>query len=98
MMQTTNEKIRSQRNNDPLAHVYLLWDSYDSAVAEHRMFTEFVTDMGERLKNQPFRSSYKYSYNAHEITYDTGLQYIASLEQSYQAAIADVNNGSPERI
>jgi hypothetical protein len=93
MIQTTNEKVRALRNNDPLAHVYLLLDSYDGQLAEHRMYTEFITDIGERLVDQPFRSTYTYTYDENEITYDTGLQYVASLEQSYRAAVRDVEKG-----
>jgi hypothetical protein len=58
------------------------------------MYTEFITDMGERLDNQPFRSTYTYTYSNDEIIYDTGLKYIASLEQSYNAAVQDVANGT----
>ena len=84
---------RAVKNNDPLAHVYLLQDSYDRSIARHRMYNEFNTDMGERLKGQPFLGTYKYVYNGSEIIYDTGLRYFASLEQSYQAAKDDVRRG-----
>lgn len=85
-----HESKRELKNNDPLAHVYLLQDSYDGAIADHRMHTEFVTDMGERLENQPFRSKFSFCVQEDEIVYDTGLRYIASLEKSKMAALKDV--------
>lgn len=94
MKTATYERERAQGNNDPLAHVYLLLDSYDGKLAEHRIYTEFITDMGERLIDQPFKSTYHYTFTDKEITYDTGLQYLASLEQSYIAAHNDVARGA----
>lgn len=89
----TKEKTRSLKNNDPLAHVYLLQDSFDGVVAEHRMRTEFITDMGERIEHQPFKGSYIFNTTAEEIVYVTGLAYIASLRQSFEAAKHDVASG-----
>ncbi|MCB9817668.1 hypothetical protein H6795_04065 [Candidatus Nomurabacteria bacterium] len=90
---TKEKSIHTPKNNDPLAHVRLLQESYDSAVAYHRMRVEFITDMGERLEDQPFMSQYSYTYDDSEITYDTGLQYMKSLQLSYEAAKHDVARG-----
>ena len=81
------------KNNDPLAHVYLALDSGVDNSFEQRMHTEFVTDIGERLKNQPFCSTYNFSFDGNEVVYDTGLSLIASLEKSYRASIEDVRVG-----
>lgn len=89
-----HESKRELKNNDPLAHVYLLQDSYDGAIADHRMHTEFVTDMGERLENQPFRSTFQFRVREDEIIYDTGLEFIASLHKSCIAAEKDVAIGT----
>ena len=73
--------------------MYLLQDSYDGSIAEHRMHTEFITDMGERLENQPFLSKYSFRISETEITYDTGLKYIESLKKSLEAAKKDTTSG-----
>jgi hypothetical protein len=82
------------RNNDSLAHVRLLSEDVYNPTSEHRIKVEFVTDMGERLENQPFNSSFDYSFDGQEIIYDTGILYLKSLERSYQAALKDVAMGT----
>lgn len=87
------DKDKNLRNNDSLAHVKLLMENgLDSS--ESRINIEFVTDMGERLEDQPFNSSYDYSFDGEEIIYDTGIRYLKSLERSYQAALKDVATGT----
>lgn len=82
-------------NNNPLAHVNLLLSAdlqFDDSL-ENRIQLEFITDIGERLENQPFNSSYGLSYNKGHIVYDTGLDYLATLDNSVIAARQDVANG-----
>ncbi len=82
------------RNNDSLAHVRLLIEEGLNLANEHRIHVEFITDMGERLENQPFHSSFNYTFDDQEIIYDTGILYLKSLERSYQAALKDVATGT----
>lgn len=81
-------------NNDPLAHVYLLMGDHNNSNIESRIFLEFITDMGERLENQPFCSSFDYSYDGQEIIYNTGILYLQSLRNSCIAAKQDVAKGT----
>lgn len=81
-------------NNNPLAHVNLLLQGYGDKTTEERIKLEFMTDMGERLENQPFCSSYHYTYDGREIVYDTGILYLESLKNSCIAARQDVASGA----
>ena len=89
-----DSEIKRPLNNDSLAHVYLLLGGVVDGHIEERIHTEFITDMGERLENQPFCSTYGFKYENGEIVYDTGILYLESLHNSLEAAAADVQAGT----
>lgn len=96
-MQTQLKTVESQSkirfNNDPLAHIDVLQSTYNGALAEHRIHTEFLTDMGERLR-QPFNYDFKYQFINNELVSDTGMSLTGLLADGYEAAKQDVLNGS----
>jgi hypothetical protein len=86
------ESKNSFKNNDALAHVYLIHENSIQDI-ENRIYTEFVTDIGERLVDQPFYGSYRYDFDGKEVVYDTGLRLFESLQKSVLAAEQDVRSG-----
>ena len=83
-------KTELLKNNDPLAHVDLYLELDDRELVERRTYIEYVTDMGERLVEQPFKKSFEYSVDGDNLISDTGVYLNTFLEKGYQAAVNDV--------
>lgn len=90
------ETQRTAKNHDPLAHVYLLENINTSEIPqylEHRIYEEFITDIGERL-GEPFRRIFNFTIQDGHLVSDTGIAMNSFLKEGYDAAVTDYKEGT----
>jgi hypothetical protein len=85
------------RNNDGLAHVYLAQEANDFSEVEKQIYTEFITDMGERtggegVETKHFYMPFDYSVTENDLIADTGVRFREMVEAGLQAARQDALN------
>lgn len=77
------------RNNDALAHVYLLSGKDDLRDVEAQIYDEFITDISERSKDEHFYGEFSFEFNGQDFMSNAGLSLLQILESGRRAAIAD---------
>jgi hypothetical protein len=85
------------RNNDGLAHVYLAQGAERFSDVEKQIYTEFITDMGERtggegVEAKHFYMPFNYVVADNDLISDTGVRFRGMVETGLLAARHDAQN------